>query len=112
MALLDVAGVYFIIIQPIAIGAAHRDGSAGRQADYGLWGRGTVTDTGHEILGLAVLLGLGQFYQDRAAAVNAFDELKNQWGYGGFTTRDRVAASFRPGRGIDLQWVEPACSPG
>ena len=27
-------------------------------------------------------------YRDRASAENAFDELKNQWGWGGFTTRD------------------------
>ncbi len=31
---------------------------------------------------------LGQLYRDRADAENAFDELKNQWGWGGFTTRD------------------------
>ncbi len=41
-----------------------------------------VTNTGHEIL------GLGQLYRDRADAENAFDELKNQWGWGGFTTHD------------------------
>ena len=27
-------------------------------------------------------------YRDRADAENAFDELKNQWGWGGFTTHD------------------------
>jgi hypothetical protein len=31
---------------------------------------------------------LAQHYRDRADAENAFDELKNQWGWGGFTTRD------------------------
>ena len=31
---------------------------------------------------------LAQLYRDRADAENAFDELKNQWGWGGFTTRD------------------------
>ena len=31
---------------------------------------------------------LGQLYRDRADAENAFDELKNQWGWGGFTTHD------------------------
>jgi hypothetical protein len=41
-----------------------------------------VTNTGYEIL------GLGQLYRDRADAENAFDELKNQWGWGGFTTHD------------------------
>jgi hypothetical protein len=31
---------------------------------------------------------LAQHYRDRADAENAFDELKNQWGWGGFTTAD------------------------
>ena len=34
------------------------------------------------------ILTLGQLYRDRADSENAFDELKNQWGWGGFTTRD------------------------
>jgi hypothetical protein len=34
------------------------------------------------------ILTLGQLYRDRADAENVFDELKNQWGWGGFTTRD------------------------
>jgi len=41
-----------------------------------------VTSTQHEILTLAPL------YRDRADAENNFDELKNQWGWGGFTTQD------------------------
>lgn len=41
-----------------------------------------VTNTNYEIL------SLGQLYRDRADAENAFDELKNQWGWGGFTTHD------------------------
>ena len=41
-----------------------------------------VTNTASEIL------TLGQLYRDRADAENAFDELKNQWGWGGFTTHD------------------------
>ena len=41
-----------------------------------------VTNTDHEVL------SLGQLYRDRADAENAFDELKNQWGWGGFTTHD------------------------
>ncbi len=41
-----------------------------------------VTNLDHEIL------ALGQLYRDRADAENAFDELKNQWGWGGFTTHD------------------------
>ena len=31
---------------------------------------------------------MGQLYRDRADCENVFDELKNQWGWGGFTTRD------------------------
>lgn len=34
------------------------------------------------------ILALGQLYRDRSDAENAFDELKNQWGWGGFTTKD------------------------
>ena len=41
-----------------------------------------VTSTAHEILTLA------QLYRDRADAENNFDELKNQWGWGGCTTHD------------------------
>ncbi|OGA51601.1 MAG: transposase [Betaproteobacteria bacterium RIFCSPLOWO2_12_FULL_62_13] len=41
-----------------------------------------VTDLAHEIRTIA------QFYRDRGDAENAFDELKNQWGWGGFTTQD------------------------
>jgi hypothetical protein len=41
-----------------------------------------VTSTPYEIL------TLGQLYRDRADAENNFDELKNQWGWGGFTTQD------------------------
>ena len=31
---------------------------------------------------------LAQLYRDRGDAENAFDELKNQWGWGGFATQD------------------------
>ena len=41
-----------------------------------------VTSTPYEILTLA------QLSRDRADAENNFDELKNQWGWGGFTTQD------------------------
>jgi hypothetical protein len=34
------------------------------------------------------LESMAQLYRDRAAAENGFDELKNQWGWGGFTTQD------------------------
>ena len=35
-------------------------------------------------------LTLGDLYRQRADAENAFDELKNQWGWGGFMTRDQL----------------------
>jgi hypothetical protein len=41
-----------------------------------------VTNSDYEIL------SLGQLYRDRADAENAFDELKNQWGWESFTTHD------------------------
>jgi hypothetical protein len=41
-----------------------------------------VTDLNQELLTLA------QLYRDRADSENTFDELKNQWGWGGFTTHD------------------------
>ena len=34
------------------------------------------------------IVTLGQLYRDRADCENAFDELKNHWGWGGFTTQD------------------------
>ena len=34
------------------------------------------------------LLAVAQHYRDRGDCENCFDELKNQWGWGGFTTRD------------------------
>src|SRR5262244_2990282 len=67
------------------------------------------TDPGQPLLGFAEVLGgkrevweyaalvtsldseiltLGQLYRDRADCENAFDELKNHWGWGGFTSRD------------------------
>ena len=41
-----------------------------------------VTNLEHEIMALA------QHYRDRADSENNFDELKNQWGWCGFTTQD------------------------
>ena len=31
---------------------------------------------------------MGQLYRDRADCENGFDELKSQWGWGGYTTQD------------------------
>ena len=41
-----------------------------------------VTNSGYPLEAMAEL------YRDRADAENGFDELKNQWGWGGFTTQD------------------------
>ena len=35
------------------------------------------------------VIGIAQLYRDRAEAENVFDELKNQWGWAGFTTQDQ-----------------------
>jgi hypothetical protein len=35
------------------------------------------------------VLAIAQHYRDRGDSENNFDELKNQWGWAGFTTRDR-----------------------
>ena len=41
-----------------------------------------VTDLAYDVMAIA------QLYRDRGDAENTFDELKNQWGWGGFTTND------------------------
>jgi hypothetical protein len=58
-------------------------GFAAVGSDSELWEYAAlVTSLEHEIL------TLGQLYRDRADAENVFDERKNQWGWGGFTTQD------------------------
>ncbi|MFB1490384.1 MULTISPECIES: hypothetical protein [unclassified Thiocapsa] len=37
---------------------------------------------------------MAQLYRDRADAENPFDELKNHWGWGGFTTQDITRCRF------------------
>ena len=44
---------------------------------------------------------IGQLYRDRADAENGFDELKNQWGWGGFTTQD-IERCQTSARGVAL----------
>ncbi len=41
-----------------------------------------VTNSNYE------LKAIGQLYRDRTDCENGFDELKNQWGWGGYTTQD------------------------
>lgn len=47
-----------------------------------------ITTLPHEIITIA------QHYRDRADCENIFDELKNQWGWGGFTTQDIKRCQF------------------
>jgi hypothetical protein len=42
----------------------------------------------------AEILTLAQHYRDRADCENNFDELKNHWGWGGFTTQDLKRCRF------------------
>lgn len=57
---------------------------------------GAVKDNKMQVYEYAVLvtslqdevLSIAQHYRDRADSENIFDELKNQWGWGGFTTQD------------------------
>ena len=59
------------------------------------------------------ILTLGQLYRDRADCENTFDELKNQWGWGGFTTHDLKRCRLLARQcGADLQLVEPVRAPG
>jgi Transposase DDE domain len=53
------------------------------QSDAQLWEYTVlVTDVDYE------LAAIGQLYRDRCDCENGFDELKNQWGWGGLTTQD------------------------
>jgi Transposase DDE domain len=47
-----------------------------------------ITSLDHEIRSIA------QLYRDRSDAENNFDELKNHWGWGGFTTQDLKRCRF------------------
>jgi len=80
-------------------------------------------DGGAEVWEYSVLINsldeeisaFGQLYRDRGDSENAFDELKNQWGWGGFTTRDlarcrlaaRLLALFYDWWNIFVRLAEP-----
>ncbi len=73
-----------LCMRPIGFGEA--------EADKKLWEYAAlVTSLTDEIL------TLGQLYRDRADADNMFDELKNQWGWGGFTTADLTRCQMLAG---------------
>jgi hypothetical protein len=40
------------------------------------------------------ILSISQLYRDRADCENCYDELKNQWGWGGYTTQDLKRCRF------------------
>ena len=76
--------------EPLALAARSADGQLA--LDF------IEVGAGHALYDYAVLVTslaaeivtLTQLYRDRADCENAFDELKNQWGWGGFTTQDRA----------------------
>ena len=61
------------------------------------------------------LVSFGQLYRDRGDSENIFDELKNQWGWGGFVTQDlarcrlaaRMVALFYNWWNIFVRLIEP-----
>jgi hypothetical protein len=82
-----------LLRRPIERTVAVIDG-AGRQLD--LYFGEIIADPAAKVFEYAVLvtslagevLTVAQLYRDRAAGENNFDELKNHWGWGGFTTQD------------------------
>jgi hypothetical protein len=78
----------------IALTATKRDGNKGQQLVLAL-PHDEVQDNA-QIWEYTVLVtnaeydiaAIGQLYRDRCDCENGFDELKNQWGWGGFTTQD------------------------
>jgi len=64
-------------ISQMALGFVESD-IAAKRYEYAV----LVTDLRYDVPALA------QLYRDRADSENTFDELKNQWGWGGFTTKD------------------------
>ena len=79
--------------------ASTRDGSEQRRLNFAeveddteLWEYAVlVTSLDLSVVGGAPedeVLAIAQLYRDRADCENVFDELKNQWGWGGFTTHD------------------------
>ena len=62
------------------------------------------------------IAAIGQLYRDRCDCENGFDELKNQWGWGGFTTHD-MHRSQTTARAVALiynwwSWYVRAANPG
>ena len=73
-----------------AVGFSHDDESGAAQLSFVEIGEATEV---HEYSVLVTSLdetteAFGQLYRDRGDGENIFDEMKNQWGWGGFTTHD------------------------
>ncbi len=74
---------------------------------------------GHEPSSLeasfSYIYSIAQLYRDRASSENFFDELKNQWGWGGFVTQDllrsqisaRIVALVYNWWTLFTRWVDP-----
>lgn len=63
----------------------------------------------------ADIVTIAQLYRDRATSENHFDELKNQWGWGGFVTQDlkrsqimaRITAQVYNWWTLFVRWLDP-----
>ena len=100
-----------------AVGLSHDDESGLAQLSFAEIGAATEV---YEYSVLATSLdeeteAFGQLYRDRGDGENIFDEMKNQWGWGGFTTQDlarcrlaaRLLALFYDWWNIFVRLAEP-----
>lgn len=72
-----------VATETVLDGGQQRLHFAEKAEDVALWEYSVlVTNTDY------ALEAIGQLYRDRADCENGFDELKNQWGWGGYTTHD------------------------
>jgi len=76
----------------------------GRQAGLGMRRPGDLAERGHPELRPA----LSRY---RADCENVYDEKKNQWGWGGFTTHDLARCQLMA-RIVALAYIGGLCSPG
>ena len=100
-----------------AVGLSHDDESGLAQLSFAEIGAATEV---YEYSVLATSLdeeteAFGQLYRDRGDGENIFNEMKNQWGWGGFTTQDlarcrlaaRLLALFYDWWNIFVRLAEP-----
>jgi hypothetical protein len=100
-----------------AVGLSHQDESGAAQLSFAEIGEAGEL---HEYSVLATSLNeetevFGALYRDRGDGENIFDEMKNQWGWGGFTTHDlarcrlaaRMLALFYDWWNIFVRLVDP-----